>query len=95
MLNSPTATLGWKSLLIGVVRSLSPEVCKQHLGQWFSMRVILPLGTFGNVWSHLLSQVGGGMLTEWREAREDRKHAQDKSQLAHVAGVPRSRDPGR
>ena len=64
MLNSPTATLGWKSLLIGVVRSLSPEVCKQHLSQWFSMWVILPLGTFGNVWSHfLLLQVGGGMLT--------------------------------
>lgn len=37
MLNSPTATLGWKSLLIGVVRSVSPEVCKQHLSQWFSM----------------------------------------------------------
>ena len=32
---------------------------------------------------------------EWCEVREDRKHAQDKSQLVHVAGVPRSRDPGR
>lgn len=48
-LNSPTATQGWKSLLLGVVSSLSPEVCKQHLGRWFSTGAILPSVTFGNV----------------------------------------------
>ena len=38
---------------------------------------------------------GRGAGIEWGEARADRTHAQDKTQQAPLAGVLRSRDPGR
>ena len=94
-MNFLTAAHAGKSLLLGVMNALSPDVCKQHLGCWFSMRVILPSG---DIWQCLESQLRGSATgIEWGEVRGDRKHAQDsphnKNHLALMAVLLRSRNP--